>query len=298
MRFNVPPDLPRTVIIGSRGFLGRHFLTALRQSRPETIGIGREVLDLSAPRIASLKLGEKGYRAAILVGGITGVARCERDVQTSRIVNVEGTIELITQLHREGIKPVFFSSDYVFDGALGGYADTSERNPTTEYGRQKAQVEDALAEICGDNHLVLRLSKVFSLDPKEDSFVSRVAHALMDGREVQAAYDQIFCPTLVDDVIRLSLELIAQGTKGTLNLCSPEPWSRRDLISSLARRLRVTPSLVVSAALSDIDDSTADRPKNTSMIPQRLRELGACEFTPVISCLDRFSQLWTSPSGA
>jgi len=295
MLFDLPPNFPKTAVLGSRGFLGRHFLSALRRSLPDTIGIDRQALDLSAPSIASLKLGERGYRAALIVGGITGVARCEREVEASRQVNVDGTIKLITQLHEEGIKPVFFSSDYVFDGALGGYADTSTRNPTTEYGRQKARVEDALEKVCGGKYLILRLSKVFSIDPKEDSFFSRVAHALMDGREVQAAYDQIFCPTLVDDVIRLTLELIALDTNGTLNLCSPEPWSRRDLISSLARRLRVTPSLVVSASLSDIDDSTADRPKNTSMIPQRLRELGACEFTPVISCLDRFSQLWTSP---
>jgi len=290
--------LSALAVVGCQGFLGRNFLSTLRKDFPETLGVSRPELDLNHPEQGATQLAKRGCKTAILVGGLTGVARCETNVAATRKVNVVGTIALIRQLKDFGIKPVFFSSDYVFDGTTGGYSDGAQRNPTTEYGKQKQAVEDAIEELCAGNYLALRLSKVFSLEPGQDSFLSEVARDLVDGKQVQAAYDQIFCPTLVDDVIRITLRLIHEGVSGTLNLCSPEPWSRRDLIAGLASRLKAEPSLVVSAPLSAIDDSRVDRPKNTSMVPGKLKALGACEFTSVEVCLDRFTQLWTKLSAS
>ena len=76
---------------------------------------------------------------ALILVAVTKIDTCEEEKAMTRRVNVDGTLELIRQLVNEGIKPVFFSSDYVFDGDTGGYLDESPLNPINEYGHQKSR---------------------------------------------------------------------------------------------------------------------------------------------------------------
>ena len=76
---------------------------------------------------------------------------------------MDGTLELARQLAGEGVVPVFFSTDQVFDGRDGRYVDEAPANPLNEYGAQKAEVERRLPEVCGGRCLVVRLGKVFGL---------------------------------------------------------------------------------------------------------------------------------------
>jgi dTDP-4-dehydrorhamnose reductase len=64
-----------------------------------------------------------------------------RDPVHARRVNVEGTARLAAWCARRGRRLVFTSTDMVFDGARGWYAEDEGPSPVVEYGRTKAEAE-------------------------------------------------------------------------------------------------------------------------------------------------------------
>lgn len=249
-------------------------------------------LDLLAPDIGTLKLAKTGHKEALLLSAISRIDKCEAEKELTKKVNVEGTIELIRQLVKEGIKPIFFSSDYVFDGISGNYADDALPNPGTEYGRQKAEVEEAIGEITNGNYMVVRLSKVFSLKKDDGSLLDEIAGTLASGGIVRAAFDQIFCPTLISDVIDAVACLQAKGTTGIVNVCSPKSWSRYDIAVALAEKMGIGPERINRISLDEVGFKSK-RPKNTSMVPKRLLSEAGITFTSLTECIEQTAINWS-----
>jgi dTDP-4-dehydrorhamnose reductase len=215
---------------------------------------------------------------------MTGLARCEQDRAYTRARNVDGTLELARQLAAEGIIPVFFSSDMVFDGRDGGYADDAPTHPLNEYGAQKAEVERRLPEVCAGRCLVVRLGKVFGLTRGDRTLLDEMAGRLTSGQEVPAARDQIFCPVSIDDVVRAVLALQAASVTGLVNVCGPEVWSRFDLARAVAHALAASPSLVRAISLDDLNELFR-RPKRADLLCRRLAAAVDVEFQPMSACI-------------
>src|SRR5262249_54891367 len=150
---------------------------------------------------------ESGHHYAVITAAVTGLARCEQDREYTRARNVTGTLDLARQLAEEGVTPVFFSTDNVFDGRGGPYPDEAPTSPPNEYGAQKAEVERRLPEVCRGRCLILRLGKVFGLVRGDRTLLDEMADRLTKGQEVAAARDMVFCPVLVGDVVRAVLAL-------------------------------------------------------------------------------------------
>jgi dTDP-4-dehydrorhamnose reductase len=239
-----------------------------------------------------LRLRENGYEDALIFSASTKVAACEEDALGTRKVNVTGTLALIRQLADEGIKPIFSSSDYVFDGKTGNYDDYASRNPGTEYGRHKAEVEEKIEELTNGNYLVIRLGKIFTLDKGDGTLLDEMAGVLASGGSVRAAHDQIFNPTLVSDIIKAVSALQIVGAKGIVNVCSPEAWARYDIALEMARALGIDRSRVVRISLDEMRPGPR-RPKNTSMLTGRLSRETDCVFVSIAECIKRVAANWT-----
>lgn len=290
--------LPKTVIIGASGFLGKAFLTAQRNFHPDCIGTTRNstdinpgYLDLSSPNIASLKLAETGYQQALILAGISKISKCQQEKEFTRKINVDGTLSIIQQLVNEGIKPIYVSSDCVFDGYSGNYQDDTIPQPLNEYGLQKAEVEFRMAEMCNGKYLVIRLSKIYSLEKGDGTLLDEMAAALATGGTVLAAYDQVFCPTLISDLIAAVNTLRINNTDGVVNVCSSEVWSRYDIALEVARAMKIEPVNVQRISLNELNEGY-NRPKNTSMSTGRLDEITGYQFTPITYCIQEVAKNW------
>lgn len=291
-------DIPKTAVIGVSGFLGSAFLAAYRHAYPDCIGATRKregnnifPLDLLTPNIAPIHLAETQHKEALIFAGISKISKCETEKQLTRRVNIDGTLELIRQLVSEGIKPIFASSDYVFDGNTGNYLDDSPTYPITEYGFQKAEVERRIGEVSNGDYLVIRLSKIFSLRKEDETLLDEMAHVLSLEKTLRAAYDQIFCPTLLSDLIRIVANLQMYRTTGIVNVCSPEVWSRYDLALEIAKAMKVNTKRVSQISLDEFGFELK-RPKNTSMKIDRLLRETQCTFTPTVKCIGRVADNW------
>jgi dTDP-4-dehydrorhamnose reductase len=300
-QFSLPAGLPRTAVIGAEGFLGHAFLEAYRRVHPGAIGTVRGApssglahFDLADPGGRPPSLADTGHREALILAGVGSIVRCERDPAGTRAVNVEGTVRCAEALLAAGVRPVFFSSDYVFDGSRGGYRETDAPAPGTEYGRQKAETEARLIEVSGGDCRILRLSKIYAVERGGRTLLDEMAARLVAGDGVDAADDSIFCPTLREDLVAAVALVQARDLRGIVHVCGPEARSWHDLASALVSALGVAQSLVRRCSIDDIHRDP-QRPKNISMRNERLVSSTGCTFTPVAASVERVAALWRGP---
>lgn len=85
---------------------------------------------------------------------------------------------------------VFYSSDHVFDGNNGPYAETDPVSPMSVHGELKAQAERIVFVHEG---LIIRTAGVFGWDPHGRNVITRLLRQLSDGVEVIAPVDRSGC---------------------------------------------------------------------------------------------------------
>jgi dTDP-4-dehydrorhamnose reductase len=169
-------------------------------------------------------------------------------------VIVRGSADIARAAHALGAPLVHVSSDMVFDGASGPYAEHSPVSPITDYGRAKARAEEAVRREHPASTIV-RTSLLYRLTPPDRSL-----GAWLDGLARGAAYplfvDEIRCPASVLDVARALLELArrrarAEALPGVLHAVGPEPISRHAFGVLVLRALGKDPALAASARSAD-----------------------------------------------
>jgi dTDP-4-dehydrorhamnose reductase len=287
----------KTAIIGGSGFVGRHLLKRYRETYPDTVGtsfssagVDLRHFDIRNPDLAALNLREQGVDSVLIASAKPNIGYCEQQKDEAYAVNVDGMLALIRQTVALGLKPIFLSSDYVFDGGRGGFDDNAPTNPSTEYGRQKQAVENELPRIT-DNYLILRLSKIYGTQKGDGTLLGDIAKALVSGKEQRAATDQIFSPTHIADLVEAIVGVQSMGLTGTINICAPESPSRYDVALAMAQALGVSNSTISPVKLHELPGMSG-RPLNTSMKCTRLScEVGAM-FKPLDEGIASVAEQW------
>lgn len=267
----------RYLIIGASGFVGSRlnaFLgparaLATHHHRPVPGGIA---FDATRDRLSSLILkNNPGLTHAFILHGVTNIDACARDPAGTEKVNVDSIKKVIDDLAGHGIKPVFFSSDAVFDGSRGLWSENDPARPILTYGRHKVAVEEYLMGGSGP-YLVLRLSKVIASEPGAGDMLGDWMDRLEQGEEIRCASDQIFSPVDVNDVIAACVRLAEEGHSGLFHVCCPRPVSRIGLLQALVEEIRKHRKLdarIVPCSIRDFDFAEP-RPLDTSMSPAKL----------------------------
>jgi dTDP-4-dehydrorhamnose reductase len=123
----------------------------------------------------------------------------EADPQGAAAVNVGGTRH-VAEL---GAPLVYYSSDYVFDGAKGEpYVESDAPNPLSAYGRTKLHGEGA----AGEEAWVVRSSGLF--DESGTNFVTTMLRLGRERDEVAVVDDQRTSPTYVGHLAEATKELL------------------------------------------------------------------------------------------
>jgi len=143
-------------------------------------------------------------------------------------VNVGQTVALTATLLRQGIPVLFLSSNQVFDGSVPCVPADAPLCPVSEYGRQKARTEEALARhiAAGAPVAVLRFAKIVSPGmPLLRQWIS----ALVAGKPVSAFADMMLAPTPVELAAEAIARLMREAARGTYQLTGPRDVSYAEL---------------------------------------------------------------------
>jgi dTDP-4-dehydrorhamnose reductase len=184
----------RVLITGAGGQLGR----ALH----ETFA-GEDVLALTHADWDVTLLPPPGLEPGLVLHAAawTDVDGAEDDPQGAAAVNVGGT----RHAAELGAPLVYFSSDYVFDGAKGEpYVESDPPNPLSAYGRTKLHGEGA----AGEQAWIVRSSGLFS--EHAGNFVTTMLRLGRERGEVAVVDDQRSAPTYTCHLADATKELLGR----------------------------------------------------------------------------------------
>lgn len=198
--------------------------------------------------------------------GFTRVDACESEREQCDALNHTGPAHVARVAARYGCKPVWFSTDYVFDGGDGPYDEDAAPNPINEYGRAKLRGERAVLA-AHDEALVLRVNMVYGPEATRKNFV----HQVLDGRAARVAEDQYATPTHNGDIATACARLIDAEARGIVHVSGPDVLSRKQVVQTLQKE-REAPTGVEFVRTSDLSQA-ASRPLRGGLKNGRIHEL-------------------------
>jgi len=249
-------DVPKTVVIGAKGFVGKHFYDFYRTHHPETLKTHHSPIDeyelLNLGDFSLDFLSGKKYAYGVIAAGITNPRECEKNPLRTHFINVEQTLALSKALLKQDIIPILFSSDYVFDGKKPIYREDSLKCPLNQYGREKAELEDrAQKEL--SHYCMIRMSKLYGTTKGDKTIFDQMAHLISQNQIVKAATDQILCPLHIRDAVRHVVKIQQEKRFGVIHVSASEKASRYQYAKFIGEALG-KPELVSPMLLGEMQD--------------------------------------------
>ncbi|HAU37818.1 MAG TPA: NAD(P)-dependent oxidoreductase [Phycisphaerales bacterium] len=143
----------RMLLTGGSGRLGRE----LQRLLPGIAAPGRDELDVTRAETVVAALDRWRPEVVIHAAAYTDVAGAERNRAACWRVNVDGTRNVVSAAAGRGIFLLHLSTDYVFEGATGGYREDDPPGPPCNYYALTKLVAEALVRFA-PRHLVVRTS--------------------------------------------------------------------------------------------------------------------------------------------
>jgi dTDP-4-dehydrorhamnose reductase len=202
--------MKKVLILGSQGTLG----TQLLKLYPEGIGWDRDDIDVTDFPALRAKVSGVGYTpdAVINCVAFNDVDGAEERSELAFSLNADFPGKIAQYTKELGIPLVHYSTNYVFDGVRGEYAEADAPSPLSAYGRSKLEGEQLVAENGGQWYIV-RTAVIFG--PKGDSVLSKKSFVdimleLSAKRDViQAVSDEINSLTYAPDLAQHTRDLLA-----------------------------------------------------------------------------------------
>jgi len=241
-----PPE--RTVVLGSRGFVGSTILAHLDGLGWETLGISSQDVDLTSDRAAEILAGRlREDDALVLVSALTpdrgkDAATLERNVRMTRHVAEAVTARAVAHL-------VGIGTDAVYADDANPVRETSCASPTSLHGAMHLVREVILADVgraAGIPLALLRPSLLYGPGDTHNGYGPNryVRTARDEGRialfgEGEEQRDHVF----IEDVARIVAGVLERGSTGVLNVATGDAASFREA-AELVAELAGTPVVV------------------------------------------------------
>lgn len=191
---------------------------------------------------------------------------CEKNKLEAWQVNVSVTQSLAEYAAQNKARLIYTSTDLVFDGVQGNYAESDTPQPLNFYADSKLEGEQAVREVMKDGHFVIvRLANLYgsNLNGKEN-FFTEMTRALRQSSELKLFTDQIRSVMSASNAAACLLELAGLSFEGLLHLGGPQAVSRYEFGQILARAMQVKNPSIKKITMAQIPGG-AKRPANVSL---------------------------------
>ncbi len=248
------------------------------------------------------------YRPELVVdtGALHNVDYCEQHPEEAVRVNATATTAIARACASRGVRFLFVSTDFVFDGGdVPPYDEESPARPQSEYARSKRAGEvGTLAASAA--HLVVRPSVIYSwIDTRRRAesssgkgvnFGTWLVEEVRRGRTVRIVEDQIASPTLAEDLAGALLALARGAPGGLYHAAGRTALDRWTFSRRLVERLGLSTELVTPVRTADLHQ-VAPRPLNSSLSSEKLARTTGYRMLPLDAALDRFAAAYRADPG-
>jgi dTDP-4-dehydrorhamnose reductase len=259
----------KSLVVGASGMVGQAFMKELANSSIPSVGTYHTrpkedllYLDITDREATVQLLTKVKPDFLIQTAAQPNVDYCEDHREEAWKTNVSGTENLARACMPLGVKHVLISTDYVFDGNAGPYAEDDAVNPINYYGLTKVESEMAVRKL--SNHLIIRTGVVFDADRDSKNFALRVVNELSAERSLKAPLDQVGNPTLASNLAACTIELAQKDKLGIYHVAGRDIMARSDFAYLVCRKFRLDERLIQPVASEELNQK-ARRPKKLGL---------------------------------
>ena len=265
----------RVVVVGAGGRLGRTVCDEFARSGHDVIALSRRDLEITDASAVELIVGRTAPQALINCAAYNAVDAAENDTARAFGVNAVAVGLLARAAHTVGASFVHYGTDFIFDGTSPTpYTEDDRVNPLSAYGSSKLAGEVEVRRSI-ERHFILRVASLFGGVGVHHhrATIDAIADMLSSGKPVRALVDRTVTPSHVNDVARVTRQLVERDAQhGTYHCVSSGFTTWYDLARHLAVTLGVsTPLEPVSVA--DMK-GVARRPQYCALSNDKLRAAG------------------------
>lgn len=280
--------MKRVLICGANGLLGQKVslilsgntvYEVLNTSRNRTFVLDNHLFDytqLDITQKGDVKSLVSSFQPSVIINAAaaTDVDWCESHREEAWKTNVLAVENLVESARKVNAKLIHVSTDYVFDGKHGPYAEDAQPKPLSYYGKAKLAGENSV-RAGGISHAIVRTIVVYGTGiGVRDNFALWAIHNLRIGKQIHCADDQVSNPTHVSDLADGIVRIFELDRGGIFHICGRERLSRYDFALRIAEVFGFDPSLVARTKLADLTQ-VAQRPLATGFVTQKAeQELG------------------------
>ncbi len=257
----------RALVIGASGQVGAALLRVLRTRGHEAVGTwahdaypGLVPLDFTDSAATERLVADTCPDWIIYPVALSHVDYCEEHPDEAFAANLHGPLAAAKAAARVGAGFVYYSSDYVFDGVDGPYAEEARPRPLGVYGQSKVEGEQAVLGAL-ERALVVRTSVVYGPERQEKNSAYQLIRACRSGKGFRPAVDQRASPSYNPDVAAATVECCERELRGTWHLAGADVLDRLAYARLVCRVFELDASCLMAATTAQLGQKAA-RPLN------------------------------------
>ena len=290
----------RILITGASGLLGAnlalealdagHDVVAVWNQHPLKLsGVDSCGVDLAQPGEAEALLQEKKPDVVIHCAAATNVDACEREPEMARRLNADMTRDVARASRAAGSYMIHVSTDAVFDGVKGNYAEDDAPNPINVYAASKlaaevaVEAEDPSAAIVRTNLFGWNAQAKFSL---AEWFLDRFGK----GEPFNGFDDVWFSPILVNDLARILFAVSERRLAGIFHIAGRDCMTKYEFGCQIAHIFDQDAGILTAVSVDDVS-LTAPRSKKLCLRIERIQAAISAQMPSIRSGLERMYAL-------
>jgi dTDP-4-dehydrorhamnose reductase len=257
--------MEKVLILGYKGMLGGELMKVFGN---EAVGWDREDIDATATEDLRLKIKDLSPGIVINCVAYNDVDGAEQNQDSAFKLNSDVPENLAKICKELGIILVHFSTNYVFDGQKGEYAETDAPSPLSVYAKSKYQGELAVQKNCEKFYLI-RTAVLFGpkgqSEKSKKSFVDIMLGLALKESQVKVINDEINSFTYAVDLAQaVKLLLVQDRPFGIYHLTNSGLASWYDLAKEIFKIKNIKIELL--PVLSSEFPRKAIRPKKSVLL--------------------------------
>ena len=266
-------------ITGADGLIGNYLVQTAPEFAPRlrVRALVRGRLDLLDFEAVRREFKKDRPQLVIHCAATSVVSEAQKNPALAKKTNVEVT-RLLAELSAE-IPFIFFSTDLIFDGRKGNYAETDAPNPLHFYGETKVAAEEIVLK--NPRHLVIRTSINGGVSRAGNrGFNEQLKLSLQNSSGMKLFTDEFRSPIPAVETARAVWELAQKNCAGIYHVAGADKLSRWQIGELLVKRWPEMKSKIESASAKDFAgppralDTSLDISKAQKVLSKPLPGLG------------------------
>jgi len=273
-------------VFGSSGQLGQELVRDLSGRGYEVKGYERVALDITDASQAERVVADFNPAVVFNAAAYNQVDIAEREPAAAFQANALGVRNLALACRQSDARLVHFSTDYVFDGALGRpYEESDATHPTGAYAVSKLAGE-LYAQAYLDQPLIVRTSGVFGpqgLRTNRGNFLEVMLRLAAAGQPIRVVEDHVASPTYAPWLAAKTVDLLERQQSGVFHLGGGTPISWFQYAALIFEKAGLKPELQPTNEREY--RTAARRPKFSALANKRLEQTGIAPMPPLADAI-------------